>query len=91
MIVTGIDTLAPESLPTICRVAVKAVFPPNSVFMVVAVILKLVPITVLDTDVPIVEVEFNACTSGVSTPTPLKLFNSLTSDIVNVYPDVSYA
>lgn len=85
------DILAPESLPTICRVAVRDVLVPKRVLMVVAVMLKLVPTTVLDTEVPIVVVEFKACTSGVSIPTPLKLFNNLTSEIVNVYPDVSNA
>jgi hypothetical protein len=58
--VIGILTLAPLSLPTTVNVAYKAVFEPNNVFTVVALILIVVPTTVLDTDVPNVEVEFKA-------------------------------
>ena len=54
------DTLAPESRPTITRVAVSDVLVPNKVLIVVAVILRLVPTTVLDTEVPIVLVELRA-------------------------------
>jgi hypothetical protein len=46
LIVIGMDTLAPESLPTTCSVAVRAVLVPNKVLIVVAVMLKLVPTTV---------------------------------------------
>ena len=54
--VTGIVNLAPESLPTTVNVACKKLFEPNNVFTVVAVRLIVVPITVLDTLVPIVVV-----------------------------------
>ena len=56
----GIVNLAPLSLPSTVNVAYKAVFEPNNVFTVVALILIVVPTTVLDTLVPNVEVEFNA-------------------------------
>jgi len=50
--------LAPLSLPITVNVAYKAVLEPNNVFTVVALKLILEPITVLDTVVPIVVVEF---------------------------------
>ena len=59
----------------------------NNVGIVVAVIDKLVPITVLETDVPNVSDEFNASDCGVSIPVPMKFENNLTSDIVNEYED----
>jgi hypothetical protein len=46
--------------------------------------LIVVPITVLDTLVPIVVVLFRAAASGVLIPTPLNVFNTRTSLIVAV-------
>jgi hypothetical protein len=48
-----------------------------------------VPITVLETLVPIVCVEFNVSASSVLIPTPVKLESTLTSAIVAVYPPLS--
>ena len=91
IIVTGMVTLAPESLPIIVIVVCNCVFVPNNVLTVVAVKLIEVPITVLETFVPSVVVEFNAVASGVFTPTPLNEFNTLASAIVAVYPEDSNA
>ena len=54
VILTGIVNLAPESLPVTVKIVLKVVALPNKVFTVVAVRLIVVPITVLDTFVPIV-------------------------------------
>jgi hypothetical protein len=54
------------------------------VFTVVAVKLIDVPITVLETLVPIVVPVFNLIASSELTPTPLNEFNTLTSAIVAV-------
>jgi hypothetical protein len=91
MIVTGIVNLAPESLPITVMVVCNVVFVPNNVLTVVAVKLIEVPITVLETFVPKVVVEFKAVASGVLTPTPLKEFSTLASAIVAVYPEDSNA
>ena len=82
--VTGIVNLAPESLPTTVNVACKKLFEPNNVFTVVAVILIVVPTTVLETFVPIVTVELRAVASGVLIPTPLNVLNVLKSEMVAV-------
>jgi hypothetical protein len=58
------------------------------VLTVVAVRLIEVPITVLETFVPRVVVEFSAAASGVLIPTPLNEFNTLASAIVAVYPEI---
>ena len=84
-------TLAPESLPIIVIVVCNVVLSPNNVLTVVAVKLIEVPITVLETFVPSVVVEFNAVASGVFTPTQLNEFNTLASAIVAVYPEDSNA
>jgi len=57
----------------------------------VAVIVNVVPITVLETLVPFVEVElvFKAVAAAVLTPVAVKLLNNLTSEIVKVYPEGS--
>jgi hypothetical protein len=89
MIVTGIVTLAPESLPIIVIVVCSDVFVPNNVLTVVAVKLIEVPITVLDTFVPRVVVEFNLSASAVFTPTPLNEFKTLASAMVATYPPAS--
>ena len=84
LIVIGIVTLAPESLPIIWRVVWSLVLLPNNVLTVVALKLIEVPITVLDTFVPIVWVSFNVSASSVFIPTPVKLESTLTSAIVAV-------
>ena len=89
--VTGMVTLAPESLPIIVIVVCNVEFVPNNVLTVVAVKLIEVPITVLDTLVPKVVVEFKAVASGVFIPTPLNEFSTLASAIVAVYPEDSNA
>jgi hypothetical protein len=67
------------------KVVYKAILEePNNVFIVVAVILIVVPITVLETLVPKVVVEFNAVAFGVLIPTPSNVFIVLTSAIVAV-------
>jgi len=66
----GIVNLAPESLPVTVKIVFKVFEVPNSVLTVVDVKLIVVPITVLDTFVPTVEVEFNAAASVVFTPVP---------------------
>ena len=78
--------LAPLSLPITCKVVFNSVFDPNKVFTVVAVILIVVPTTVLETLVPNVSVWFRATAPSVWIPTPLNVFNTLTSAIVAVYP-----
>jgi hypothetical protein len=87
--VTGIVNLAPEPLPITVSVVCSCVLVPNNVLTDVAVKLIVVPITVLDTLVPIVEVELSLSASCVLIPTPLKEFNTLTSAIVAVYPSFS--
>jgi len=67
--VTGIVNLAPESLPTTVNVVCNLTLEPNKVFTVVAVKLIEVPITVLETLVPIVVVVFSASASCVNTNT----------------------
>ena len=62
---------------------------PNNVLTDVAVKLIEVPITVLETFVPIVVDVFNFSASSVVTPTPVKVFSTLISAIVAVYPSVS--
>ncbi len=62
---------------------------PDAEITVVAVMLIVVPITVLDTFVPSVVVEFKAVALGVLIPTPLNTLIVLTSDIVAVYPEAS--
>ena len=59
--------------------------------IVVPVRLIEVPITVLETFVPRVVVEFNAAASGVLIPTPLYVFKTLASAIVATYPADSNA
>ena len=86
---SGIVNLAPESLPVKVNIVFKVFEVPNKVLTVVAVILIVVPITVLDTFVPTVEVEFNVAASVVFTPVPWKTDNTLESPIVAVYPDAS--
>jgi hypothetical protein len=66
----GIVNLAPESLPVIVNIVFKVFAVPNKVLTVVAVRLIVVPITVLDTFVPTVEVEFNVAASVVFIPVP---------------------
>ena len=72
VIVIGIVTLAPLSLPikvmVVCKVVLLA---PNKVLTVVAVKLIEVPITVLETLVPNVDVVFNLSASSVLIPTPV--------------------
>jgi hypothetical protein len=87
--VTGTDILAPESRPTTTSVVYSELLEPNSVLTVVAVILIVVPITVLLTFVPIVVVEFKDVASGVLIPTPLNELIVLTSPIVAIYTDCS--
>ena len=57
---------------------------PNNVLTVVAVKFIVVPITVLETLVPIVLVVFKSAASAVFTPTPSKVCNVLESPIVAV-------
>ena len=83
---TGIVILAPESLPVTVKIVLRVAAVPNKVLTVVAVKLIVVPITVLDTLAPIVEVVFNCWASVVFTPTPSKLDSVLESPIVAVYP-----
>jgi len=64
-------SLAPESLPTTVMVVCSCVRVPNKVLTVVAVKLIEVPITVLETLVPIVVEVFNDSASSVLTPTPV--------------------
>ena len=73
------------------RVVVIDELDPNNVLIVVALKLICVPITVLDTFVPIVvvELEFADVAASVLIPTPLKLDNNLISAIVAAYPLVS--
>ena len=73
------------------RVVVIDELDPNNVLIVVALKLICVPITVLDTFVPIVVVElaFADVAASVLIPTPLKLDNNLISAIVAAYPLVS--
>ena len=76
--VTGIVKNAPLSLPSIVNVHCNDVCVLNRVLIVVAVILIVVPTTVLDTDVPIVVVwfaKFKAVTAGVLIPTPSNVLN----------------
>ena len=87
--VTGIVILAPLSSPITVKVVLNVVLLPNKVFTVVAVKLIWVPITVLETLVPNVVVELALVAASVLIPTPLKVFNSLTSAIVAEYPLVS--
>ena len=89
VILIGIVNLAPESLPVTVKIVFKVEALPNSVFTVVAVKLIVVPITVLDTLVPIVWVAFKTATSEVLTPTPSKLAKVLESPIVATYPEAS--
>ena len=56
-------------------------------FKVVAVIFNVVPTTVLETFVPTVTAALAAVESAVCNPTPLKVLNNRTSDMVNAYPD----
>ena len=74
---------APESKPIMVRVVVIDELDPNNVLIVVALKLICVPITVLDTFVPIVvvELEFDDVAASVLIPTPLKLDNNLISNI----------
>ena len=85
----GIVNLAPESLPVTVNIVFNVFDVPNSVFTVVAVKLIVVPITVLDTFVPIVEVEFKVAASVEFIPVPSKVDNTLESPIVAVYPEDS--
>lgn len=55
-------------------------------FIVVEVKLIEVPITVLETFVPIVVPVFNLIASSELIPTPLNVLSTLTSAIVAVYP-----
>ena len=55
----------------------------------VAFIVNVVPTTVLDTLVPLVVDEFNAAACGVLITVPTNELNNLTSEIVNVYPELS--
>ena len=87
--VTGMLSLAPEPLPITVMVVCSCVLLPNSVFNEVAVKLTVVPITVLDTLVPIVVEAFNLSASSVFIPTPVNEFKTLTSAIVAVYPSFS--
>jgi len=80
--VIGIVILAPESLPVTVKVACNVELEPNNVFTVVALTLTVVPITVFETLVPNVCVEFNSEAFGVLTPTPSNVFIVLTSEIV---------
>ena len=84
--VIGTCNLAPLSLPTTVIVAYNAVLVPNNVLTVVALRLIVVPTTVADTLVPnvVVELTFNASVEGVSIPTPSKVDNNLTSEMVEV-------
>ena len=86
MIVTGTVILAPESLPTTVIVVCNLFLVPNNVLTVVAVKLTEVPITVLETFVPNVVVEFSFSASSVFTPTPVYEFSTLASAIIAVYP-----
>ena len=89
----GTCNLAPESLPTIVNKLynVEAAVPvvPYRVLTPVATSVQVVPITVLDTSVPFVVVEFNASAASVSIPVPITELNCLTSLTVNTYPDDS--
>ena len=82
-------SLAPEPLPITVMVVCSCVRVPNKVFIAVAVRFIEVPITVLDTFVPIVVEVFNLVASSVFIPTPLNELRVLTSAIVAVYPSVS--
>ena len=89
-ICTGICNLAPLSLPVTVKVAYNVVWSPNNVLTPVALIVNVVPITVLDTLVPNVSCELADCAAGVSIPVATNDENNLTSEIVNEYPAVSY-
>jgi hypothetical protein len=80
----GIVNLAPESLPVTVKIVFNVFDVPNNVLTVVAVKLIVVPITVLDTFVPTVEVVFKLAAVEVFTPTPSKLESVLESPIVAV-------
>ena len=56
----GTVNLAPESLPVTVKIVFSVFAVPNNVLTVVAVKLIVVPITVLDTFVPTVVVEFKS-------------------------------
>ena len=64
--VTGMVNLAPESLPITVSVVCSFVLDPNKVLTVVAVKLIEVPITFLDTLVPMVVVVFSVVVSVVA-------------------------
>jgi hypothetical protein len=90
LIFTGTVILAPESLPITVRVVVMYVADPKRDLTVVAVIFRDVPITVLDTLVPIVVfVLLRLVASAVFIPTPVKRDIVLTSPIIKRYPEVS--
>ncbi len=76
-------TLAPESLPMMVRVVCSWVLVPNRVFTFVAVMFRLVPITVLDTFVPRVVVLFSLLASSVLIPTPWNAAQPCTSTSSN--------
>ena len=93
VILIGTCNLAPESLPIIVNklynvdVAVPTV--PNKVLTPVATNVSEVPITVFDTSVPLVVVEFKVSAASVSIPDPTIDWNCVALLNVNTYPDDS--